>query len=135
MFNQIFFFIDYILMFVVANITSMLILLFFTMIATWFIKKFNNDFVNLKGKLPFGKIQWISAILQTIVSIILFGIISSLLTNLYYLSKKISGLEYWNQTQNVFRIQVENLNDRLFNFYKEIQVNNKGFLMESEDFH
>ncbi len=148
-FNQTFFLMGYILMFVITNVTTVLILLFFTMIATWFIKKVNNDYVNVKGKLPFGKIQWISAILKTVVSIILFGIISSSLTNLYYLSKKVSGLEYWNQTQNVFRIQVGNLNanlnnnlkldrdlnNRLFNFYKEIQSNNKGFLMESENFH
>ncbi|PGU93679.1 DUF1430 domain-containing protein [Bacillus thuringiensis] len=148
-FNQTYFVIDYIIMFVLTNVITIFILLLFTMVVTWFIKKFNNDVVNIKGKLPFRKIQWISAILKVVVSIILFGVISSSLINFDHLSKKIEGLKYWNQTQDVFRIQVGRLNDdinnnlkldrdlnnRLFDLYKEIELNNKAFLMVSDNFH
>ncbi|WP_100332836.1 bacteriocin-associated integral membrane family protein [Bacillus xiapuensis] len=147
-FKQTYFFIDYIVMFFLTNATMSLIILIFTMIVTRFIKKFNNAAVNIKGKLPFREIQWISTILKAVVSIILFGVMSSALLNFQHLSDKVASLEYWNQTKDVFRVQVgvlnsdlnENLeadrelNNRLFAFYKEIESKNDAFLIESENF-
>ncbi|MGM7634446.1 DUF1430 domain-containing protein [Bacillus sp. Hm123] len=147
-FGQAYFLTDYIIMFILTNATTILVLLFFTLIETWFIQKFNASPVNIKGKLPFEKIQWISAILKVVVSMVLFSVISSSLVDFYYLSNKLERLDYWNQTQNVFRIQVgpisedvmnnletdRDLTNRLFDFYKKIESENKAFLMESENF-
>ncbi|MBP1995829.1 DUF1430 domain-containing protein [Paenibacillus eucommiae] len=146
--GQTYFLRDYILMFAIINLTAILILLLFTLIGTWSIQKFNDSHVNIKGKLPFEKIQLLSIILKIVVSISLFSLISSSLVNFYHLSNKVEALDYWNQTQNVFRVQVgilrkdidsnleadRDLNNRLFNLYKKIESNNKAFLMMSQNF-
>ncbi|WOA63953.1 DUF1430 domain-containing protein [Bacillus mycoides] len=147
-FGQMHFFVDYIIMFVVVNIITVCILSVFMMIVTWFINRLNNEVINIKGKLSFIKIQWISVLLKIIVSILLFSIISSSITNVSQLNSKLESLEYWKQTKNVFRIQVgrlnsdtrsslklnRDLNNRFFNFYKEIEVSHNAFIMDSGNF-
>ncbi|MES9730241.1 MULTISPECIES: DUF1430 domain-containing protein [Bacillus] len=148
-FNQTHFFIEYIVTFITINIITVSILFIFITSITWFINQLNNEAMDIKGSLSFIKIQWISAILKVIVSLLLFGIISSSFVNIYQLKNQLKGLEYWKQTKNVFRIQVQrlntnvldkpnsnkDLNDRFFNFYKEIETNHNAFLIDSGNFH
>lgn len=149
LFDQTYFLIEYMKVFAVTNVITASILLFFTLLAVSFIQKYNDNSVNIKGKLPFEKILLISSILKAVTTIILFFVISSSIFNFYHLSKKIDSLDYWNQTQNVYKIQVgpldedintnlekdRDLNNRLLDFYKEIGANNEAFLMVSENFH
>lgn len=148
-FKQTYFLLDYIMMFTLTNIVTIIILLLFTLFGTWLIQKFNDSSLNVKGKLPFERIQLMSAILKALIAIILFSLISFSLSNYYQLSKKVDSFRYWNETKDVFKVQVGNLdddidsnlekdrelNDRLFTFYKEIESNNNAFLMESENFN
>ncbi|KFN02432.1 DUF1430 domain-containing protein [Bacillus clarus] len=148
-FNQTHFFMEYIVTFITINVITVCILFVFITSVTWFINQLNNEAMDIKGSLSFIKIQWISAILKIIVSLLLFGIISSSFVNIYELKNQLKGLEYWKQTQNVFRIQVQrlntnvldkpksnrDLNDRFFNFYKEIEANHNAFLIDSGNFH
>ncbi|PFU77886.1 hypothetical protein COK91_29080 [Bacillus cereus] len=148
-FSQTHFFIDYIVTFIIINVITVCILFAFITLVNWFINQLNNEAMDIKGSLSFLKIQWISVILKVVVSLLLFGIISSSLENIYQLKNQLKGLEYWKQTQDVFRVQVQrlntnvldkpksnrDLNDRFFNFYKEIEANHNAFLIDSGNFH
>ncbi len=115
--DQSYFLLDYIIMFTLTNGIAIFILLLFTLLEIWIVQKFNHSSLHIKGKLPFEKMTFISSILKIVISIILFSIISSSLVNFYHLRNKVASLDYWDQTQNVFRIQVrsldEDINDNL----------------------
>lgn len=147
-FSKIYFLKDFFQLFILVNILLLMILLFVTLLGVLLIFKFNKYHQSVKGALPFRKIQWMSIILKTVVSIALFSMISFSFMKYNNLTNKINSLSYWDDTQNVFRIQVgvlnndildnlkldRDLNDRLSLFYEKIKKNNQAFLIEAEKF-
>ncbi len=131
-----------------VNISIFMILIFIAVLGILLLFKFNKYNHSVKGALPFGKIQWMSIILKTLVSIVLFSMISFTFIKYNNLTYKLDSLSYWDDTQNVFRIQVgvlnnnisddlkldRDLNDRLSLFYEKIKKNNQAFLIEAEKF-
>ncbi|MFJ5565133.1 DUF1430 domain-containing protein [Lysinibacillus xylanilyticus] len=147
-FKQVYFLKDFFPLFILVNISILMILLFVTLLGILLIFKFNKYHHSVKGALPFRKIQWMSIILKTLVSIVLFSMISFSFMKYNNLTNKLNSLSYWDDTENVFRIQVgvlnnnisddlkldRDLNDRLSLFYKKIKKNNQAFLIEAEKF-
>ncbi|WP_427109164.1 DUF1430 domain-containing protein [Lysinibacillus xylanilyticus] len=147
-FSKIYFLKDFFQLFILVNISILMILLFVTLLGVLLIFKFNKYHQSVKGALPFRKIQWMSIILKTVVSIALFSMISFSFMKYNNLTNKINSLSYWDDTQNVFRIQVgvlnndildnlkldRDLNDRLSLFYEKIKKSNQAFLIEAEKF-
>ncbi|MGE7691778.1 DUF1430 domain-containing protein [Lysinibacillus sp. NPDC097214] len=147
-FKHVYFLKDFFPLFILVNILILMILLFVTLLGILLIFKFNKYRYSVKGALPFRKIQWMSIILKTLVSIVLFSMISFSFMKYNNLTNKLNSLSYWDDTQNVFRIQVgvlnnsisdnlkldRDLNDRLSLFYEKIKKNNQAFLIEAEKF-
>ncbi|MGE7930077.1 DUF1430 domain-containing protein [Lysinibacillus xylanilyticus] len=147
-FKQLYFLKDFFPLFILVNISILMILLFVTVLGILLIFKFNKYHHSVKGALPFRKIQWMSIILKTLVSIVLLSMISFSFMKYNNFTNKLNSLSYWDDTQNVFRIQVgvlnnnisddlkldRDLNDRLSLFYEKIKKNNQAFLIEAEKF-
>ncbi|MEB2301777.1 DUF1430 domain-containing protein [Lysinibacillus xylanilyticus] len=146
-FKQVYFLKDFFPLFILVNTLILMILLFVTLLGILLIFKFNKYRYSVKGALPFRKIQWMSIILKTLVSIVLFSMISFSFMKYNNLTNKLNSLSYWDDTQNVFRIEVgvlnnssdnlkldRDLNDRLSLFYEKIKKNNQAFLIEAEKF-
>lgn len=147
-FKHVYFIKDFFPLFVLVNILILMILLFVTLLGILLFFKINKYHYSVKGALPFRKIQWMSIILKTLVSIVLFSMISFSFMKYNNLTNKLNSLSYWDDTQNVFRIQVgvlnnnisdnlkldRDLNDRLSLFYEKIKKNNRAFLIEAEKF-
>lgn len=139
---------DYLVVFLFVNILTLLLLFLFVLLGTWFISTFSQSTFLIKGRLPFGKIQWISVILKTAVTIILFTFVSWSIHTFVQMNHKVKSLDYWDQALNIFRIEVggveeevlndleldKDLNDRLSLFYQEIKQNNQAILMHSDNF-
>ncbi|MED3951503.1 DUF1430 domain-containing protein [Priestia aryabhattai] len=149
LYNQLHFLVYYILLFVITNTLTIVILLSLIFLGVIFVQRFNTSAGNIRGKLPFQRIQWISFIIKTVISLVLFGLLIMSLDNFYYLKRKVDSLHYWEHTQNIFKVEVgplsedidnnlkldRDLNNRLFNFYKKLESNNDGFLMKSNNFN
>lgn len=146
--DQKYFLFNFLMFFLINNTLVVGFLLLFVYLGLYVIQKLDKNMYSLRGKLPFEKIQWASVVLKTVVSIILFVVISTTLTNMNELNTKLVALDYWNQSQNVYRVQLgvlgrnvtndlaaeRDLNDRLFSFYKDVELNNQAFLINSENF-
>lgn len=146
--DQQYFLFNFLVFFLINNTLVVGFLLLFVYLGLCVIQKLDKNMYSLRGKLPFEKIQWASVVLKTVVSIILFVVISTTLTNMNELNTKLVALDYWNQSQNVYRVQLgvlgrnvtndlaaeRDLNDRLFSFYKDVELNNQAFLINSENF-
>lgn len=131
---------------ILVNISVFVTLLFFSTLGILLTFKFNKYNHSVRGALPFEKIQWMSIILKTLVSIVLFSMISFTFVKYNNLTSKLNSLSFWDDTQNVFRIELgvnsnlddlkidRDLNDRLSLFYEKIKKNNQAFLIEAEKF-
>lgn len=140
-FKHVYFLKDFFPLFILVNILLLMILLFVTLLGILLIFKFNKYHYSVKGALPFRKIQWMSIILKTVVSIVLFSMISFSFMKYNNLTNKLNSLSYWDDTENVFRIQVgvlnsdildnlkldRDLNDRLNLFYEKIKKTIRPF--------
>ncbi|MED4587677.1 DUF1430 domain-containing protein [Priestia flexa] len=148
-YRQVYFLKVFSLPFILVNILILTLILSVTLLGILFVLKFNKYSHSVKGALPFRKIQWMSIILKTLVSIILFSMISFSFMKYNDLTNKLNSLSYWDDTHDVFRIQMgvlnndvldnlkldRDLNDRLSLFYKKIKKNNQAFLIEAEKFN
>ncbi|WP_402875379.1 DUF1430 domain-containing protein [Paenibacillus illinoisensis] len=146
--DQQYFLFNFLVFFLINNTLVVGFLLLFVYLGLCVIQKLDKNMYSLRGKLPFEKIQWASVVLKTVVSIILFVVISTTLTNMNELNTKLVALDYWNQSQDVYRVQLgvlgrnvtndleaeRDLNDSLFSFYKDVELNNQAFLINSENF-
>ncbi|MGE7949176.1 DUF1430 domain-containing protein [Lysinibacillus sp. NPDC093688] len=147
-FKHVYFLKDFFPLSILVNILILMILLVVTLLGILLIFKFNKYRYSVKGALPFRKIQCMSIILKTLVSIVLFSMICFSFMKYNNLTNKLNSLNYWDDTQNVFRIEVgvlnnsisdnlkldRDLNDRLSLFYEKIKKNNQAFLIEAEKF-
>lgn len=147
--GQTHFWIDYFLTYALATIVSLLILSLMMLTGAWITQYICSGSGAVRGRLPFTRMQWISALLKAVVSIVMFSVIASSLARYEQLSNKLEALDYWDKTQDVYRIQVgvmndkvlddltanRDLNDRFQKFYKEIKKNNRSFLINSENYN
>ncbi|OAX50895.1 DUF1430 domain-containing protein [Paenibacillus sp. AD87] len=147
-FEQQYFLVGFLLFFLINNILVMFFLFLFVYLGLRVVQKLDEKMYSLRGKLPYEKIQWASAVLKTVVSVVLFVVMSTALTNMNELNTKLRALDYWNQSLNVFRVQLgvlgknitndlaaeRDLNNRLFAFYKDVELSNQAFLINSENF-
>jgi putative ABC transport system permease protein len=147
-YNQIFYMKKYIIYFLFGNFLIILIMISFIYLECLLVKKLSNSPLSIKSKLPFEKLYFLSIIFKIIIYIIMFFIILSTSYNLMYLNLELNDLERWDKAKDVYRITEANisnyklndltyerdLNDRSYEFYKEINKNNEGFLIESGNF-
>ncbi|MBC8621175.1 DUF1430 domain-containing protein [Bacillus paralicheniformis] len=101
----------------------------------------------LKGSTPFKKFQWLSLGLKLVVTIFLFNIISSSLSNLFDLKQQLENKFYWNKTQTVYKLSFANTginysdlkldrekNDKVRKLYHELEQHKNAFIMDAENY-
>ncbi len=149
LYNRTHFLNTYVFLFVLTNLTVVAMLCFLVLFECQLTQRMNDSPSRIKEKLPFEKIHLLSAVFKGITCIILFSTIALAILNYDTLNQKLERLSFWNQTKNVYKIQVgyipisklnsleygRHLNDRCFNFYKEIKEHKGAFLINSEQFY
>ena len=103
----------------------------------------------LRIQVNFEKLKIVSMALKLILLACLFSLVSLSFERYDLLSTKFEGISYWNKTQDIYRIQVGVLNDKVSNdlitnkdyndrinlFYNTIEKQNDAFLINSEQFN
>jgi len=148
-YSQTYYRIKYLLYFIIMNSLLVLSIILLVHLESLIVKKLSSTSLSIKDKLPFEKLYFLSIVFKILVYIIVISVIISTLTNLKSLNSNLENFNEWEKTKNVYRISVSNipkyklndlgyerdLNDKSYEFYKEIQKNNQGFLMHSNNFH
>lgn len=148
-YSQTYYMIKYLFYFILANCLLISSIILVVYLESLIVKKLSNTSMSIKNKLPFEKLYFLSIVFKILVYVIVISIIVSTLTNLKSLNSNLENFNKWEKTKNIYRIAVSNipnyklsdltyerdLNNRSYEFYKEIRKNNQGFLMHSSNFH
>lgn len=138
---------QYLLIFVLGNTILLSAMLAIMLIGVSYIIKVSSVSQNTKRKV-FKKVPAILLILRVIVSTALFSLLAIAIRDLQVIRNQIDGASYWEQTQDVFRIQVaplaeamsedrvveRNLNDKFVDFYNSLAEEHQGFIINAINF-
>ncbi|MBV2240886.1 hypothetical protein KQR57_11325 [Bacillus inaquosorum] len=78
-------------------------MMIYTIIVTLILYNNSNISATIIGGIPFKKFQWLSLGFKLIVTILLFNIFASSLSNLFDLKQRLDNQSYWNKTQTVYK--------------------------------
>lgn len=146
--NQKLFMFHYIIAFIVLNLCVNFLFVSILIICHLVILRFLDNPNTIRGGLPYKQILYSVFLLKVIVGIILYILFSSSLNNYKLLSQKLDAINYWDETKNIYLVSVgnidekyindlehnRNLNDRLYRFYKEMEIKRHAFLIKSDSF-
>jgi len=140
---------QYYMLFISLNILFFISILLVSVICIKWIIQINLNIQKSNAKYLFEQLKIISLIFRLILLTSLFSLLCFSLDRIDYLNTKLESVEYWNKTQDVYRIQVGVLNDNVLNdlatnkeyndrinlFYNSIKENNDAFLINSDLFN
>ncbi|KAA6446896.1 DUF1430 domain-containing protein [Bacillus swezeyi] len=128
-------------------LTAALIMLGYSMLITLILYNYSDTSGTVKGSTPFKKIQWLSLGLKILVTILLFNIIASSLSNLFELKQQLDNKSYWNKTQTIYKLSFANTginyndlkldrekNDKVRKLYHELEQHKDAFIMDAENY-
>ncbi|MBJ6363897.1 DUF1430 domain-containing protein [Paenibacillus sp. GCM10012307] len=145
-YNQTYYLIDIVVVSIIISLIMLLVTVVLLGISLFFIRQSGIDSVSLKGSPPFKNYQISSVILKAIFSMILLSITAFSFMKALDLNQKLANQTYWNETKNIYRIQVgplnisgdlkkeKYLNDQFENLYQSLKINKDLFLIYAANF-
>lgn len=142
-------FIKYLGIALIINILIFAVISLINLTAFYIVSGMELSVSQMKGKKFFGNAKWISLSLLAAVMLGVFYLINLTAVNYHRLEGKKQGLEYWNQSKNIFKIEYSEhntsvwrgdlaaerkTNEKLSKFYETAQRQAGIFMMESDNF-
>lgn len=132
----------------IINFLIFVVISLINLIIFYIVAGIELSITQLKGKKIFGNVKWISLSLLAAVMLGVFYLVNLTGINYQRLEEKKQGLEYWNQSKNIFKIEYSEYNpaveqdlsaerktnDKLSKFYETAQREFGIFMIESDNF-
>lgn len=124
-----------------------LIMMVYTIMVTLVL--YNNSDISgsIKGSTPIKKFQWLSVGFKIVVTILLFNIVASSLSNLFDLKQQLDNQSYWKKTQNTYKTSFANTgidysdlkldrekNVRVRALYHQLEKHKNAFVIDAHNY-
>ncbi|MEC2294276.1 DUF1430 domain-containing protein [Bacillus subtilis] len=119
----------------------------YTIIVTLILYNNSNISATIKGGIPFKKFQWLSLGFKLIITILLFNIFASSLSNLFDLKQRLDNQSYWNKTQTIYKTSFADTglnysdlkidrqkNEKVRKLYHELERHKDAFIMDAQNY-
>ncbi|MBK4203083.1 DUF1430 domain-containing protein [Bacillus subtilis] len=137
----------YVKMYMRNALIAVFTMMAFTIIVTLILYNNSNISSNIKGGIPFKKFQWLSLGFKLVVTILLFNIFASSLSNLLDLKQRLDNQSYWNKTKTIYKTSFANTglnysdlkidrkkNEKVRKLYHELERQKNAFIMDAQNY-